>query len=235
MFYEHWSYLGVFAVLIFASLGMPIPEDVPLLTGGYLCFAGLANVYLMILVGFLGVLTGDFFLFTIGRKFGHHVFEHRLIRRLVNPTRLVLAERLFAKHGVKIIFVGRFLPGLRPMIFTAAGVLKVPPMTFLAVNGSAACLSVPLLVLLGRAFGQHLDVVKGGVRTVTHVVVVAVALAVVVAAGIYLHGKQKRLTTRLQMQSGADEKTLASLRAPDSFPADEDAEVLQPETDEAVA
>jgi len=30
----HFSYLGLFAVLILCGLGLPVPEDVALLTGG---------------------------------------------------------------------------------------------------------------------------------------------------------------------------------------------------------
>ena len=82
MSYEQWPYLGVFAVLIAASLGLPIPEDIPLLTGGYLCHHGLAHPHVMICVGLVGVLGGDFILFSLGRRFGHHIVEHRFVRRL---------------------------------------------------------------------------------------------------------------------------------------------------------
>jgi len=214
MSYEHWPYLGVFLVLLAAGLGSPVPEDVPLLTGGYLCFAGLARFYLMIPVALAGVLIGDVCLFTVGRVFGHRVVEHRLAKRLVNPSRLVLAERLFARHGVKIIFAGRFLPGLRPMIFMAAGVLKVPFSTFITVNGTAACLSVPLLVGLGMLFGNELQAIKGSVRSVTHIVVIAVATVLLVAGGVYLHQRRKQLTIKAQRESGIDAAALREIRIP---------------------
>jgi membrane protein DedA with SNARE-associated domain len=191
--YEQLPYLTVFAVLIAASLGLPLPEDIPLLTGGYLCHLGKAKLAIMIAVGLTGVLTGDIMLFTLGRRLGHHVVEHRLFRRLVNPSRLLAAERMFAHHGVKIIFVGRFLPGLRPMIFMAAGVLKVRPLVFIAVNGAAACISVPTLVILGNVFGGSLDHVKHEVRVVSHTLALVAIVAAVIIGGIWLHRRQKRL------------------------------------------
>lgn len=208
MFYEHWPYLGVFVMLVAASFGMPIPEDVPLLTGGYLCHAGYTTIWGMIAVGLVGVLIGDVCLFTMGRRFGHHVVEHRFIRRLIHPSRLLVAERMFARHGVKIIFAGRFLPGLRPMIFVASGVLKVRPVTFLAVNGAAACISVPTLVLLGNVFGTK---IVGEVRSVTHIAVMAAAVLALVAGGIYLHRRQKRIVARAGISAHIDADTLAHL------------------------
>src|SRR5512145_2332461 len=114
--WEKWPYVCVLVVLITASFGVPIPEDIPLLTGGWLCYKHYAVLPIMIAFGMLGVLTGDICLFVMGRRFGHHIVEHRFMRRLVNPSRLLLAEHLFEHHGIKIIFVGRFLPGLRGMI-----------------------------------------------------------------------------------------------------------------------
>ncbi len=204
MFYEQWTYLGVFVVLLMAGLGMPLPEDVPLLTGGYLCYAGYAHAPIMIAVGMVGVLLGDIVLFSIGRKLGHDVIRRRFFRRMVNPGRLILAERLFAKHGVKIIFAGRFLPGLRPMIFMASGVLRVPFSTFILVNGLAACISVPSLILLGTFFGYKLEALKHEVRAVTHLVVVCAAAVAIVAAGLYLHHHQKKVLAKAHLENGID-------------------------------
>jgi membrane protein DedA with SNARE-associated domain len=186
-------YLGVFLVLVTASFGLPIPEDLPLLTGGYLCHTGRAHLPIMIAVGMIGVLTGDIILFTMGRRFGHHIVEHRLMRRLVNPSRLLTAERMFARHGVKILFIGRFLPGLRPMIFMAAGVLKVRPLVFIAVNGSAASISVPTLVILGAVFGGSLDTITHDVRVATHTIAAIIIVLALIAGGIWLHRRQTRL------------------------------------------
>jgi len=204
MFYEQWTYLAVFAVLLAAGLGLPLPEDVPLLTGGYLCYAGYANLFIMIAVGMVGVLAGDIILFSVGRKFGHGVLRSRFFRRMVHPGRLILAERLFARHGVKIVFVGRFLPGLRAMIFMAAGVLRVPFSTFILVNGFAACISVPTLVLLGRFFGYKLEALKSEVRELTHLLVLVAALALLIGLGLYLHQRQKLILAKAHLDEKID-------------------------------
>ncbi|HOW69201.1 MAG TPA: DedA family protein [Phycisphaerae bacterium] len=215
MSWEHWGYLGLFLILLATGLGLPLPEDVPLLTGGYLCYAQGANVWLTILVAMVGVLGSDLLLFTIGRRFGHHVVEYRFVRQLVNPPRLVMAERLFARHGVKIIFAARFMPPIRGMTFMAAGVLKVPFATFLLADGSAALLSVPTLVLLGkflgRFFGDNLEGLVGEVQSVTHTIVLVCAAIVVLAAGLYLHRRQKRLVARAGLEGQVDARTLAGL------------------------
>ncbi len=211
MSYDQWPYLGVFFVLVASGLGLPLPEDIPLLTGGYLCHIGEAHLPAMILAGLLGVLSGDLFLYSMGRRFGHHIVEHRIVRRLVNPRRLLMAEEMFARHGIKIIFIGRFLPGLRAMIFTAAGVMRVPRLTFVVVNGTAACISVPTLILLGYVFGGSLEEIKRDVRTAYHTLAIVLILAAVIGGGIYLHRRQRKLMATTHLPPEAENKPLAEL------------------------
>jgi len=211
MSYEQWPYLIIFLWLLACSLGLPFPEDVPLLTSGWLVHMGFARLALMIPVAMVGVLAGDCILFSLGKRFGHHVVEHRFLRRVVNPARLLMAERLFQRHGVKIIFIGRFLPGLRPMIFMAAGVLRVPFSAFAVVNGLAACISVPTLVVLGKIFGHNLDKITSDVRTVTHFIMLGALIGLLVALGIYFHRRQKRLMAAAGVPEKVDPDTLAHM------------------------
>lgn len=211
MSYEQWPYLTVFLVLLASGLGLPLPEDIPLLTGGYLCHIDRASLPIMIVTGIIGVLSGDLFLFTMGRRFGHHIVEHRVFRRLVNPSRLLLAEELFARHGMKIIFIGRFLPGLRPMIFTAAGVLRVRPLVFLVVNGTAACISVPTLVILGKIFGGSLEQIQRDIRTASHGMVLVLIVVAFVVGGIWLHRRQKGLMASSHAPRDIEPEELAKM------------------------
>ncbi len=232
---EQWAQLGTLApylvilgVLLACSLGLPLPEDIPLLTAGFLCYRGLASIYVMIPIAMAGVLGGDFLLYSMGARFGHQIVEHRFVRRLVNAPRLLAAERLFQRHGIKIVFIGRFLPGLRPMIFVAAGVLGVRFITFAAVNGFAACISVPTLVLLGRYFGHNLDRIQEDVRTASHLIILLVGVSAFIAAAVYFHRRQKGM-----MQEAGVDDNVPPQALPHLPPGGE--EPLEPEDRSAAA
>src|SRR5947208_3130634 len=88
----HFTYVALAAVLIFAGLGLPIPEDIPLVLSGYMCnkeyspIRELTNqvdldgdgikehvprhiprLHWMVVAGLMGVLIGDSIVFSIGR------------------------------------------------------------------------------------------------------------------------------------------------------------------------
>src|ERR1700682_2328937 len=53
------AYLVIFGVLVACGLGVPLPEDISLLTGGFLAYLEVANLFAMMAVGFVGILCGD--------------------------------------------------------------------------------------------------------------------------------------------------------------------------------
>jgi len=173
-------YLGLFVVLFVAGLGVPLPEDIPLLIAGWLVHKGSANLYAMIFVGLAGVLVGDFLLFNMGRRYGTSIVEHRLMRRVVSPTMLARAESLFERHGAKIIFFARFMPGFRAVLFATAGIFRVRPIKFVLIDGAAAAASVPLFIWLGERFGARLEELAGDVRNAQLLAVACLVAAILI-------------------------------------------------------
>ncbi|WP_374535966.1 DedA family protein [Chitinimonas taiwanensis] len=134
---------------------MPIPEDVSLVAGGVIAGLGYADVHVMFGVGMAGVLIGDATMFMIGRLFGERVLSWRFVAKLLTPERYCAVQDKFARYGNRLMFIARFLPGLRSAIFLTAGMTRrVPFWRFLLLDGLAALISVPAWVYLGY-FGAY--------------------------------------------------------------------------------
>ncbi len=164
-------YLAVLIAIWIASTGVPIPEDIALLGGGVACYLGNAHVALMIPVAMFSVLSGDLFIFYLGHRWASSLLEHRMVRWLATPERLAALRMQFDRHQLKTVFVARFLPGVRALAFLTAGAMKMKLWKFILVNGLAALLSVPALVLLGYVFGHSYDTLKKNVADVEHIIV----------------------------------------------------------------
>jgi membrane protein DedA with SNARE-associated domain len=68
--------------------------------------------------------------------------------------------RFFARYGAWTAFFARFAAGLRAPTFLLAGAAHMRFRTFILADGSAALVSVPLLVWLAFHFGAEIDQVK---------------------------------------------------------------------------
>jgi membrane protein DedA with SNARE-associated domain len=172
-----WVYYTLSGILLLCGLGLPIPEDISLISGGYMAHRGAVNVHTVFLVCMASVLAGDTLSFVLGTFFGARVLSNRHFRRFFTPRKQIRVRAYFRKYGSKVIFVGRFLPGLRFSIFFSAGTLGVRPATFLIYDTLAALLSVPTLVYAAWFFGEHIDKVASWARRSEYGILVAAGVA----------------------------------------------------------
>lgn len=157
---QGWAAYGtIFGILLACGVGVPFPEDVSLICGGYLVFRGAANLPMMVATGFLGILAGDSLIYWGGRRLGNRArTDHgRFLRRLLTPERRAKVEALFARHGEKIVMAARFMPGVRAVTFFTAGSAGMPYARFICFDGLAALASAPAFVFLGFRFGRQLQ------------------------------------------------------------------------------
>ncbi len=178
-FLEEFTYLGVFLILFVAGLGVPIPEELPIMAGGVLAHEGVVRWWLMLPVCVLGVLSGDVVLYWIGRHWGERVLSWRVVRFVMSREREESLKAAYRRHGVKIVFTARHVMGLRAAAFLTAGIARVPFGKFLAVDAAAAMVGVPVSFGLAFFFTDQLEAIIAGVHRVERWVVI---LALVVAA-----------------------------------------------------
>jgi membrane protein DedA with SNARE-associated domain len=182
-FFTENGYLAVLVVLMICGFGVPIPEDISLVAGGVIAGLGYANVHVMCAVGIVGVLAGDSIMFMIGRIFGERALRVRWVAYLLTPRRYALVQAKFSRYGNRLMFVARFLPGLRSPIFLTAGMTRRVSFTrFFLLDGFAALISVPIWVYLGHYGAQNHEWLLtwlGRSKVIVYVVVLA-AIALVV-------------------------------------------------------
>ena len=179
--FTEYGYWAVFVMLLICGFGVPVPEDVTLVTGGVIAGLGHADVHTMFAVGMAGVLIGDGTMFILGRVYGQRIIRLPLFHSVLTPERFEKAQSAFHKYGKWVMFVARFLPGLRTPVFFSAGMShRVPFLTWLVMDGFAALISVPIWVYLGYFGAQNWDWMFGVLRQFQH----AIFALLILGAGV---------------------------------------------------
>jgi membrane protein DedA with SNARE-associated domain len=141
------------------NFGLPASGDVVLFAGGWFANLGRVALPLVMLSGFAGALVSDNTVYWIGRIGGRplisRVLKMRFLHFLINEGTLEKVERSFEAHGGKMVFVGRFGPGLRSMTPLFAGVSRMKYYKFLPYNLSAAAVWAVAYTLVGYVFGSY--------------------------------------------------------------------------------
>ncbi len=171
------AYAIILAVLLSCGMGVPIPEDIILISAGLLAGQGSISLFGAIFVGFAGVLSGDTILFLLGQKYGKKVFKWPLMNRFFTEERIKKSQNMVKKHAKKICFMARFMPGLRAPIFLTSGVMHVPFRTFFLQDGLAALISVPVWVYVGFWFNSNIDAAISFAKRVSHVIILVLIIS----------------------------------------------------------
>jgi membrane protein DedA with SNARE-associated domain len=158
---EHFTYLGLLFVLILCGLGLPVPEDLALLAGGFLVYRGVTGYPLTLVVSLIGVVAGDNSLFFLGRRFGAKFLSYMTFGRPASQRRIERLKEFMRRHGHLAIFYARFLAGIRAVVYVTAGSLGVDFSRFLLYDTLGALISVPIVVTLGYVFGRQIQNVIG--------------------------------------------------------------------------
>lgn len=154
---QQLGYLGISLILVLGGLGLPIPEEVPIILAAVLSKHGQMWWPFAVTACMAGVLVGDFIVYFLGYFYGEKVLSFRFTRRFLSKARETQIKGYFHRHGFKILVLGRFAVGFRTAAYLTAGILQLPPLKLLATDFLAASLSTFLMFGLGFLFANQIQ------------------------------------------------------------------------------
>jgi membrane protein DedA with SNARE-associated domain len=183
-----FGYFGIFLVLVLGGLGLPVPEEAPIIVAAILARKGTMHWIPALGACFAGVLVGDFVVYFLGFFYGEKVLSFPLTRKFLTRAREAQIKGYFHRHGVKILILGRFAVGFRTAAYLTAGILRLPTLKLFLTDLCAASFSTLLMFGLGYAFATK---VEEGFNEAKHYITPAIALGL---AGWLLHRYVKART-----------------------------------------
>lgn len=167
-----WVYTVLIVMMLLSAVGLPIPEEVTLLSVGFLAYMGThhekfpdlqcaadssrVNVHVAAIVAFVAVVGSDFLIYFIGRVFGRKLLYHPRVHKFFPEHLMKRVETWTHKYGAYACGIFRFTPGLRFPGHLACGMLKFPAWKFLTIDGIAALISVPTQIYLIAHYGEEI-------------------------------------------------------------------------------
>ncbi|RDU64211.1 DedA family protein [Helicobacter sp. MIT 14-3879] len=142
---QDWGYLILFVWSI-------LEGELGLIFAGIAAHTGDLNVFLAIFIAGLGGFTGDQIYFYLGR------FNKSNIQKKFSSQRrkLALAHLLLQKYGWSIIFIQRYMYGMRTIIPISIGLTRYSAVKFAIINLISAWIWAAITILLACYFGKNI-------------------------------------------------------------------------------
>lgn len=145
-------YLGAFIAMFLETVFPPVPSEVVLPLLGYFSLTsgmGLTSLAAVVLVATAGAVLGAVLIYAVSRflgrpallRFGRYLF--------ISERKVEAAERWFAKHGDKAIFLGRMSPIVRELVSVPAGLSEMRFWRFLAYTTAGSLIWNTMLMSVG--------------------------------------------------------------------------------------
>ena len=177
---EAYGYLALFGLVAAESLGVPLPGETALITAGiYAGHTHRLSPWLIFAVAAAAAIIGDNIGYWIGDKGGYRLARRYGHRIRLDEQKLKIARYLFDRHGVKVVFFGRFVSVLRTYAAFLAGTSKMRWRRFLPANAAGGIVWAGAYTLAAYLAGNALqratgtiDLIFGGVAVIAIVAVI---------------------------------------------------------------
>jgi membrane protein DedA with SNARE-associated domain len=157
-----YGYAAIFLVVMMESAGVPLPGETTLVSAAI--YAGThdsLHIQYVIASAAAGAIVGDNLGFWVGREFGTHILVKWGDLVGLDERKRRLGQYLFARHGGKIVFFGRFVALLRAFAALLAGVNRLAPWRFFLFNAAGGIVWASVFGLGGYLFGEGIHHIAG--------------------------------------------------------------------------
>lgn len=175
------GYFGILVGMFLESTPFPLPSELIMIPAGIASSQGVMNIYLVILFGIVGNVSGAIFSYYVAASLGRRVLFKFGKYFFLKPERIIKMENFFNSHGKISVFIGRLVPGVRHFISISAGVVKMDFRLFCFYTSLGASFWVIILTLLGHFIGANQELIK----EYLHILVIAAIVFCVILIAIY--------------------------------------------------
>jgi membrane protein DedA with SNARE-associated domain len=190
---QSYGYYAVFALIALESLGIPLPGESALIAASL--YAGTThhlNIAVLAVVAAGAAVIGDNAGYWIGKTGGHRLAERYGRHVGLNRAKLKVGRYLFARHGVKVVFFGRFIALLRTYAAFFAGISKMRWSRFLLSNAAGGLLWSGFYAFGAYALGSAASSIGGTITIVGWVTTGALTVVTIVIGRRWLRRLEQR-------------------------------------------
>jgi membrane protein DedA with SNARE-associated domain len=195
----------VFANVLVAQLGLPLPALPMLVVAGALVADGTLNIAALALVVMIASLLGDTPWYYAGRRYGYGVLR-TLCRISMEPDSCVKqTENIFGRWGPPSLIVAKYIPGFSTVAPPLAGTMGLALPPFLLYSAAAALVWAAVPVAGGFFFRTEVEWLLAWLGSMGTGALVIVAAVVLGYAGVKATERYLLIRFLRMVRIGADE------------------------------
>lgn len=183
---SQYGYPALFFLLWLGIVGMPIPDEVIVLSAGVLTSLGVLRFVPAFIATYLGVVSGLSVGYVLGRVLGAPALNW-ISRKKGMDKHLARAQQLLDRYGSFALCISYFFPVVRHVVPYLVGIGKMSFRKYALFSYTTGLVWSIVLFVAGYALGDNVDVLEG-FRSVFNRGAAVVGIVVVLAGTVGVYG-----------------------------------------------
>lgn len=169
-----YGYIGIF-------IGTFLEGETTVLLGGIFSKLGYMNINRVVLWAFMGTFVGDCTFFFLGRIFGRkQIGKYEFL-----SSKVPLANKIIQKYGNFIIFILRFLVGIRALILLLLGCTDMKKTRFILFSILNSILWSIIVSFIGYLFANVVYVFVHDIKKYEELIIPIILVSVTIFILVY--------------------------------------------------
>ena len=155
---QQYGYLALFFLLWLGIIGMPIPDEVVVMTAGFMAALGILHPLPAFFITYAGVIFGLSIGYVLGKVIG--IPSLKYLEGKKNMSKYTnQANQLFERFGCYSLVLGYFFPVIRHIVPYIVGMAKMPYAKYALFSYSTGFVWTLVYFTIGRYFGDNMNTI----------------------------------------------------------------------------
>jgi membrane protein DedA with SNARE-associated domain len=189
-----YGYAALFFLMLIEAFIPLFPTEIVIPLAGALVARGHMTLAGVIAAGAAGALTGATIWYVIARALGYQRFKHLVTRygwiTTLSAHEVERLQNWFERRGGIMVFIARFVPGVRNMISIPAGLIAMPYGKFVGLSVLGVVVSNSILATGGWMLRNQYVLIERYVGPLTSLIIAALIVIWIVRVIIGLRKRQ---------------------------------------------
>ncbi|HDR8172933.1 TPA: DedA family protein [Bacillus thuringiensis] len=183
---EQYGYWALFFCLWLGIIGMPIPDEMIVMSGGFVSSLGILSVIPAFLLTYLGVVSGLSLGYILGKIFGTKVLDKLMKKK--KAKYLLKSQQIVEKYGHYALVISYFIPVVRHIVPYLVGMNNMSFKTYAIYSYVIGFVWTLVYFVLGSIFGKHIEMIATLV-TEYGIYFGGIVIIVSIISYVYMHKK----------------------------------------------
>lgn len=161
---EQYGYVAIFFLLWLGIVGLPIPDELVVATGGFVASRGLLDPQYTFLFSYFGVASGLSIGYFLGKWFGQPILSWLSKKKRMHHM-ITRSTALIRKYGTFSLCISYLFPVVRHLVPYLVAMGGMTYRRYALLSYPIGLVWTAAFYFIGHAFGRNMEAIIGLIRS----------------------------------------------------------------------